>query len=89
MIDRKFCIPNFKRLNSNQNALLGQRKLTIRGVQKTDEPNKLVETDQIEFNFSIRFWFDLISVSFFKNQNFRFQFQFPVCMHRTDQNQTE
>ena len=63
MIDRKFCIPNFKRLNSNQNALLGQRKLTIRGVQKTDEPNKLVETDRTEFNFSIRFRFDLISVS--------------------------
>ena len=43
----------------------------VRGVQKTDEPNKPTETDRTVAKFSVWFRFGSVSVSFFKNRNFR------------------
>ena len=57
-----------------------------RGVQKTDEPNKPTETDQTVAKFSVWFRFGSVSVSFFKNRNFRFWFRCWIFSAETEPN---
>ena len=54
--------------------------LVTRGVQKTDEPKKPVQTDRIDAKILVRFRFYYI-----KNQKFQFGFQWQILIHRTDQ----
>ena len=51
-----------------------------RGVQKTNEPNKPVKTDRIEFNFSVRFRFHFLKTEIF---GFSFSFRY-VCTEPTE-----
>ena len=50
----------------------------VKGVQKTEEPKKSIQTDRTDAKISVRFRFYYI-----KNRKFQFGFQWQILIHRT------
>ena len=81
-LGQKFFFPPF---DFTPNSLLDVAKL--RGVQKTDEPNKLAETDRTVAKFSVRFSFGF---EFLKPKIFSSVFYLGFeCTEPTEPNRTE